>query len=77
MMLTMQRLVGAAEIGEVLGGLSRQRVNQLSTKADFPAPVVELRMGKVWDLADIQQWAEQRGRTLAPLAAPDRDADDA
>ena len=71
MMLTMQRLVGAAEIGEALGGLSRQRVNQLSTKADFPAPIVELRMGKVWDLADIARWAKERGRTMLPLDASD------
>lgn len=65
----MQRLVGAAEVGEVFGGISRQRVNQLTTRADFPRPLVELRMGKVWDLADVEAWAESKGRTLTPLDA--------
>ena len=65
------QLVGAAELAEVLGGLSRQRISQLTARADFPAPVVELRMGKVWDLADVAKWAEERGRTMFPLGASD------
>ena len=63
-------LVGAAELGEMLG-VSRQRINQLTTHRDFPAPVVVLRMGKVWDLADVRTWADEHGRTLLPLAARD------
>ena len=48
-------------------GVSRQRISQITTHRDFPAPVVVLRMGKVWDLADVRRWAKEHGRTLHPL----------
>lgn len=63
-----QRLVGSAELVRLLG-VSRPRAYQLSSRADFPEPVAVLTMGKVWDLADVQQWADARGRTLLPLDA--------
>jgi len=49
------QLMGAAEIAERLG-VSRQRVQQLVKRADWPAPVAELTMGKVWRTADIEAW---------------------
>lgn len=58
-------LVGAAEIGRMLGGLSRQRVQQLISGGDFPAPEVELDMGKVWKREDVQKWARDHGRLIA------------
>ena len=48
-------LVGAHEIRGMLG-LSRQRVQQLAARSDFPRPVAELAQGKVWVLADIEAW---------------------
>lgn len=48
-------LVGAHEIRGMLG-VSRQRVQQLATRSDFPRPVAELAQGKVWVLADIEAW---------------------
>lgn len=45
------RLMGAHEIRARLGNISRQRVYQLTSRADFPAPVADLAQGKVW-LAD-------------------------
>ena len=48
-------LVGAHEIRAMLG-VSRQRVQQLATRPDFPRPFAELAQGKVWVLADIQAW---------------------
>jgi prophage regulatory protein len=60
------RLVGAAELQQALG-VSRQRINQITTHGDFPAPLAVLKMGKVWDLADVEAWADERGRELAPL----------
>lgn len=54
-------LVGAQEIGAMLR-VSRQRVYQLVTRADFPAPVVTLAMGNVWSREDVEKWAKQRGR---------------
>ena len=48
-------LVGAHEIRGMLG-VSRQRVQQLATRSDFPRPVAELAQGKVWVRADIEAW---------------------
>jgi hypothetical protein len=39
-------LVGAHEILEMFG-VSRQRVQQLATRSNFPQPVAELAQGKV------------------------------
>jgi predicted DNA-binding transcriptional regulator AlpA len=64
MLVCVESLMGAAEIGELLG-VSRQRVQQLVTRSDFPAPAVELAMGKVWRREDIERWAADRGRRLA------------
>lgn len=54
-------LMGSAEIGELFG-VSRQRVQQLITKPDFPAPTVELAMGKVWHAEDVRAWGVKTGR---------------
>ena len=48
-------------------GVSRQRVTQLTARADFPPPVQELRMGKVWDLDAVVAWAKRTGRTVHSL----------
>jgi prophage regulatory protein len=55
------RLVGVHEIRELLG-VSRQRVHQLTRRAQFPAPVVDLAQGKVWFRDDIDAWIDQRER---------------
>jgi predicted DNA-binding transcriptional regulator AlpA len=62
MVTVMHHLVGAAEIGRMLGGVSRQRVQQIVSRKDFPAPEVVLDMGKVWNRADVEEWARRRGR---------------
>jgi predicted DNA-binding transcriptional regulator AlpA len=49
-------LVGAAEIADMLGGVSRQRVYVITTRSDFPAPVGVLRGGRVWDEAQVRAW---------------------
>lgn len=54
-------LVGAAEIGIMLG-VSRQRVQQLVNSEDFPAPEVTLGMGKVWSREAVERWAREHGR---------------
>src|SRR5439155_106649 len=55
MVATMHHLMGAAEIGRRLG-LSRQRVQQLLRRPDFPTPDVDLAMGKVWRTEDVEEW---------------------
>jgi len=54
------RLVGSHEIRVRLGGISRQRVYQLTGGADFPAPVADLRQGKVWLAGDVESWIAVR-----------------
>lgn len=56
--------MGAAEIAEMFGGISRQRVYQLTSRPDFPAPMVRLKAGAVWRTADVVKWAEARGREI-------------
>ncbi|WP_250034938.1 helix-turn-helix transcriptional regulator [Paractinoplanes maris] len=48
-------LMGAGEIRRRLG-ISRQRVQQIITRKDFPDPYQELEMGKVWDAVDVERW---------------------
>jgi prophage regulatory protein len=62
-------LVGAAEIGRMFGGVSRQRVQQLIGRDDFPAPEVVLDMGKVWKRADVEAWARDHGRVISDEAS--------
>lgn len=55
------QLMGSAEIAELLG-VSRQRVQQLIAKPDFPAPVADLAMGKVWRAEDVHAWGVKTNR---------------
>jgi prophage regulatory protein len=59
MLLVMAEFVGAAEIGEMLGGVSRQRVQQIVSRADFPKANHELRMGKAWRTEDVERWIRE------------------
>jgi Prophage CP4-57 regulatory protein (AlpA). len=58
-MLGVMELMGAAEIKELLG-VSRQRVQQLIRRPDFPKPIASLAMGKVWRREDVLRWARER-----------------
>jgi hypothetical protein len=58
-----ETLLGNAELGMLLG-VSRQRVSQLVTRDDFPAPRAVLIMGSIWALDDVIGWAERSGRKL-------------
>ena len=62
MVAAVHHYVGSAEIAGMLG-VSRQRVQQLISRKDFPAPVVKLKMGKVWKRADVEVWAREQGRS--------------
>lgn len=50
-----KHLMGASEIQERLR-VSRQRVQQLVARPDWPPPYDELAMGKVWRKGDIEAW---------------------
>lgn len=60
-MRPVHHLLSTPEIAEMLG-VSRQRVDQLTRTADFPAPTAELAIGRVWDREDVEAWARSTGR---------------
>jgi len=62
MVAVMHHYVGAAEIQEMFGGISRQRIQQIIGRRDFPKPVVKLKMGKVWRRSDVEKWMRAHGR---------------
>jgi predicted DNA-binding transcriptional regulator AlpA len=66
----MHHLVGAQEIAKMLG-VSRQRVNQLTARDDFPAPTVILAGGKVWHTEEVEEWERKRKERLGPRARLD------
>jgi predicted DNA-binding transcriptional regulator AlpA len=51
-----------AEIRKRLGGISRQRVWQLTTRSDFPEPYDVLGQGKVWRKNDVEEWIAEKRR---------------
>lgn len=64
----MVELLSTVEIAGLLG-VSRQRVDKLSRSDDFPEPVASLAIGRVWERADIVDWAKQTGRLPADFEA--------
>ncbi|SCG56254.1 transcriptional regulator, AlpA family [Micromonospora echinaurantiaca] len=58
------RLVGSAEIRVMLGGISRQRVYQITNRRDFPEPVAQLAMGNVWLAEDVEKWVAEKRSDL-------------
>lgn len=61
------RLMGAAEIAKRLGGLSRERVYQITQRRNFPEPYAKLTMGFVWLATDVEAWvAEHRPELSQP-----------
>jgi prophage regulatory protein len=48
--------MGAHEIRVRLGGISRQRTYQITSRTDFPKPVADLEQGKVWLAEDVETW---------------------
>lgn len=66
-------LMGQAEIADRLG-VSRQRVQQLIARPDWPEPLAVLAMGKVWRTEDVERWISEHrkgdGREPRPDDAP-------
>ena len=60
-LLVSEKWVGAQEIGQMLG-ISRQRVQQLIKREDFPRPEARLAMGSFWRRSDVVKWARATGR---------------
>lgn len=60
--------LGVSELAAEIG-VSRQRVSELRTRADFPAPVAELAAGPVWAASSLRRfldtWERKPGRPKA------------
>ena len=62
----MHHLVGIAEIADMLG-VSRQRVDAIArTDETFPPPEADLKGGRVWSSAAIEEWRRNRARGENP-----------
>lgn len=69
------KLMGAGEIARRLGGVSRQRVQQIVARPDFPQPATQLLTGKVWRAEDVEAWIrEHRPELAAPEDPPAADS---
>ena len=64
------RLMGAHEIRIRLGGVSRQRAYQITSRADFDEPVADLSQGKVWLTEDVEQWMKAHRRSESDSDEP-------
>jgi prophage regulatory protein len=52
-------LLGVSEIRVRLGGVSRQRVDQLTRRSHFPPPYAELAQGRVWIASAVDAWIRE------------------
>ena len=59
-------VLGWTELTEVLR-LSKTRLRQLEASGALPAPIADLRMGRVWSTDHIRQWCAGQNRALHPL----------
>jgi prophage regulatory protein len=57
------QLMGAWEIRQRLG-YTREWVQRLIVRRDFPEPYQTLRMGSVWDAEDVDAWIAEHRPTL-------------
>lgn len=42
-----------------LGGISRQRVYEITHYSHFPAPIADLVFGKIWLAEDVEAWIRE------------------
>ena len=61
--MTRGRLAGRGELRRLFG-VSATRTIQIAERPDFPEPLDELSVGKIWALDDVIAWADRSGRTL-------------
>jgi len=50
-------LAGVTELAKLFG-VSRQRMSELRTREDFPAPAAELAAGPVWKVANLRRFLD-------------------
>ena len=57
--------MGSHEIRMRLGGISKQRVYQITSRRDFPKPVAQLAQGNIWRATDVEKWIRTHRPELA------------
>lgn len=60
-------------------GVSKNRAQTISNKVDFPRPIAELSVGRVWLTDAVVEFCQRTGRTVHPLddgAADGAEADE-
>jgi prophage regulatory protein len=58
-----KELMSLGEVRRRLG-ISRQRADQLSRRAGWPAPYARLSIGRVWLTKDIEDWIKRNRPAL-------------
>lgn len=53
-------------------GVSRQQVHRLAARPDFPEPVAQLQVGRVWLAEEVDAWGREHadrrpGRPETPI----------
>jgi len=64
--------IGPHEIAVMLN-VSRQRVQQLMEKDDFPEPWAVLATGRIWAAEDVEAWGVKAGRRIWPVDTSTQD----
>ena len=59
-------VVALAELAKVLG-VSRVRAMQLIKRAEFPAPIAVLSVGRIWAYDAVVEYCESTGRKVHTL----------
>jgi chromosome partitioning protein len=64
------RLLGLAEVAELLQVSRQTVVNWRSRRTGFPAPVADLRSGPIWNEGEILDWARDNDVAVASAIEP-------
>jgi predicted DNA-binding transcriptional regulator AlpA len=64
-------LMGVFELRKRLGGISRQRVDQVTRQPGFPPPCATLGHGRLWLTEDIEDWIRTNRPNLPTHPTPD------
>ena len=59
--------VGIGEIRDLLFEISKERVEDLTFRGDFPKPTAELAAGDLWLREEVAAWISQHGDTVADV----------
>jgi prophage regulatory protein len=60
-------LGGIEEIRLLLVKISRERVLELTFRANFPEPAADLAEGAVWFLDEVEAWIKENGNAVAEV----------